>query len=214
MGNTPINAIDPDGGDIIFLNATKSVMEIGHAAILIGNDKDGWRYVSKNGTTKNWAGRFGLYGESIDPDLGNRGIDEENPNDFRGTGLTAKEVINIINRHYYDEHNTPENPEANEWYDRYVRIASTKEQDEKAYNAAVLQARAKYGVFGASCLDIPQDGLLNTGIKFKRAGDWNIFPNSWFTNFAFYNFGSFNAAPRPTRITNISIKPGTFTFPE
>ncbi len=48
--NIPVNAIDPDGEDIIILYDSNSVFGIGHSAVLIGNDKDGWRYISMNGT--------------------------------------------------------------------------------------------------------------------------------------------------------------------
>jgi RHS repeat-associated protein len=39
MGNSPLVIIDPDGGDIIILNATKAVGGKGHAAVLIGNNR-------------------------------------------------------------------------------------------------------------------------------------------------------------------------------
>ena len=43
----PINAIDRRGEDIIYLNDSRAVGGLGHAAVLIGNDTDGWRYVDK-----------------------------------------------------------------------------------------------------------------------------------------------------------------------
>ncbi len=47
--NNPINAIDPDGRDIIVLQDREGALGFGHTAILIGNDTDGWRYLSKDG---------------------------------------------------------------------------------------------------------------------------------------------------------------------
>ena len=47
--NNFVNVIDPDGRDIIVLMDPKSVIGFGHAAVLIGNEKDGWQYYSKDG---------------------------------------------------------------------------------------------------------------------------------------------------------------------
>jgi RHS repeat-associated protein len=205
MGNRPTVAIDPDGGNIIILNATKSVGRIGHTAILIGNDKDGWRYVSKNGTEKNLWTMGGLVGPSKDPDLGDIGYNPNTGkgNDFRGTGLTAKDVLAIVNKRYIKDPHT-----LGEWYDRQNKIETTTSQDENAYKVAVAQAKSQYDVCGASCIDVPQDALISTKINFKRAGDWNnsnIFPNSWFTNFSFSNFGSFFPVSRPSTVTSFEV---------
>ena len=47
--NNPIRYIDPDGRDIIVLHDRKGAGGFGHTAVLIGNDTDGWRYLSKDG---------------------------------------------------------------------------------------------------------------------------------------------------------------------
>lgn len=44
-----MNIIDPDGKDIIVLHDRKGAGGFGHTAILIGNETDGWRYLSKDG---------------------------------------------------------------------------------------------------------------------------------------------------------------------
>jgi RHS repeat-associated protein len=49
--NNPIMCKDVDGNDIIVLLAPKGANGNGHMGILIGNDKDGWTYMSKDGTT-------------------------------------------------------------------------------------------------------------------------------------------------------------------
>jgi len=52
VGNDPVNAVDPNGADIVFLNDPRrpGTYDQGHAAILIGNDSiTGWTYMSKNG---------------------------------------------------------------------------------------------------------------------------------------------------------------------
>lgn len=47
--SNPTNIIDPDGKDIIVLHDRKGAGGFGHTAVLIGNDIDGWRYLSKDG---------------------------------------------------------------------------------------------------------------------------------------------------------------------
>lgn len=49
VGNMPINAIDPDGRDIVVLSDPNGAHGAGHQAILIGNNKEGWTYISKDG---------------------------------------------------------------------------------------------------------------------------------------------------------------------
>ncbi len=51
--NNPMNAIDPDGKDVIVLNNPNGAEGFGHMAVLVGNDKDGWTYISKEGRDKN-----------------------------------------------------------------------------------------------------------------------------------------------------------------
>jgi hypothetical protein len=58
--NNPVNAIDPDGGDVIILRNTAGASKYGHQAILVGNTKDGWLYISKDGAAKSGA----TYGKS------------------------------------------------------------------------------------------------------------------------------------------------------
>ena len=60
VGNGPLNAIDPDGNDIIVLFASDAAGTAGHGAVLIGSEKEGWSLYSKNGTTQN----FGFKGPS------------------------------------------------------------------------------------------------------------------------------------------------------
>jgi RHS repeat-associated protein len=60
VANSPLIAKDPDGQDIIVLNAKAGAKGYGHHAVLIGNDKSGWLLYSKNGT----HGWFGTYGPS------------------------------------------------------------------------------------------------------------------------------------------------------
>jgi RHS repeat-associated protein len=157
MGNNPINAIDPDGGDIIYLNDSNAVLggTMGHAAVLIGNDKDGWRYLSMNGTGEGKVSS--PFGYSRYADLGNKKASKDKDgiwrgNDFRGTGLTANEVIKFVNKSNLMEQD--------HHYDRAIRIKTSGFEDRIAYKAARKQANMKwYGIFGSSCIDVPQAAL-------------------------------------------------------
>ncbi|QMU65475.1 MAG: hypothetical protein GKR88_15060 [Flavobacteriaceae bacterium] len=206
MGNNPILYGDPDGRDIIILNSSMAVGGLGHTATLIGNDKDGWRYVSKNGTENH-----GLFGSSYAPDLGDIAYDLNTGEgtDFRGTGFTATQVMRIVNKQYMDAHSDGES------YNNYIRVQTTKEQDELAYQAAYKEATEYYGVCGASCVDVPQNALMATGKEFTKPNFNNIFPNEWFINFGWHNnFRSYNKVPKPLRVVNIEFGEGTFSYPE
>ena len=179
MGNNPVNAIDPDGGDIIYLNDSKGVPLFGHAAVLIGNDKTGWRYLSMNGTGE---GRR-AYGDSMNADKGNATSSWDAKkgkwlgNDFRGTSLTAKQVMKAVNTSNINEsHN----------YDRAIRIRTSGFEDEIAYMAAYKQASAKkYNIFGSSCIDVPQAALAAVVASRLGAGQDIVFHKkdlSWFQN--------------------------------
>ena len=186
MGNNPITGIDPDGGDIIFLNDSKSVHGLGHAAVLIGNDKDGWRYLSMNGTSKNRGDAAKPVGDSYHADLG----DIKGQNDFRVTGFTAKKVMKIVN--------TSNKKIISHHYDRAVRIKTSAIEDEIAYQAAKKQARGKtYCLFRSSCIDVPQQAFLSVVNKrLNESGDYffrpspnamgfdGTIPNTWFHGFS------------------------------
>jgi RHS repeat-associated protein len=51
FANNPINVIDPDGADIIVLRNSAGAHGTGHSGILVGNNRDGWTYISKDGFT-------------------------------------------------------------------------------------------------------------------------------------------------------------------
>jgi hypothetical protein len=51
VANNPINNIDPDGRDIVALVDKEGARGAGHQAALIGNEKSGFFYVSKDGFT-------------------------------------------------------------------------------------------------------------------------------------------------------------------
>jgi len=49
-GNNPVRYIDPDGRDIVLLCDPDRGVGQSHNAVLVGNNRDGWHYFSKDGS--------------------------------------------------------------------------------------------------------------------------------------------------------------------
>ena len=69
-GNNPVKYTDPDGRDVILLNRSWGANfpggPYGHNAVLIGDDKNGWMYFSKDGLSTNNAIKFNTLQDFID----------------------------------------------------------------------------------------------------------------------------------------------------
>ncbi len=203
VSNNPINAIDPDGRDIIVLQAKNSVHGLGHAAVLIGNDIDGWKYVSKNGTTKDLYGRFGTKGPSINPNLGLQPYDPKigNGDDFTQSELSIYEIFDVINDKRRSE----------DKYTAYFRIKTTPEQDEQAILAAMGTAVTEYRLVGNSCVDVCQNAIKSTGIEFKEPSFLEPRPNLWIEKFQKYNWYNQETTPI-TRNKTATLEIGDLTI--
>ncbi|WP_294243956.1 RHS repeat-associated core domain-containing protein [uncultured Chryseobacterium sp.] len=130
--NDPINGIDPDGRDVIFLADSKAVPGAGHGAVIVGSEKDGWYYYSMNGTGEGSS----PYGDSKNPDIGTS----------LGRGLTPKQAMLAANKI---------NPAEQHHYDKFVTVKTTSEEDVKIKEAAAKAASAKkYKVIGQSCANV------------------------------------------------------------
>jgi RHS repeat-associated protein len=176
VSNNPLNGIDPDGRDIIFLNDKNAVniagVSMGHAAVIIGNATDGWFYYSLNGTGEGAS----PYGDSKNPDVGTK-IE----------GSTFNELV--INARTV-------NPLETHGYDRYVVLKTTPEEDKlmkiKAAEAASVN---KYIVFGQSCLDVQKaacNALLNERVgnnsstkRITMELNQMVIPNAWIKQLAY-----------------------------
>jgi len=172
VANNPLNGIDPDGRDIIFLNATSAVHGLGHGAVIIGNAKDGWFYYSLNGTAKD--GEQGqMYGDSQSPDVGRK---------LNYQGDNSSELANIANTA-----NTNETHK----YNKLIRLKTSPEEDKlmKAKAGAAASVK-KYVGIGQSCLDVQKEAFFaladsRFGWKeslFTQNSAKIMAPNLWFQN--------------------------------
>ena len=178
--NNPLKIIDPDGKDIVFLLDREAANGFGHAAVLIGNETSGWKYVSING-----IGGGNPWGKNRNPDSGTPIVDSNGKvvTDLKKAVLTA----NSINSNLKEHHS----------YDDYTRIATSTSEDKQALSAAMKTSNAKYyGVAGPgkSCIDVAQsafasvansrEGNNNLGMieatKEAIPGESDLIPKNWY----------------------------------
>jgi len=138
VGNMPLIAIDEDGKDIIFIIDKEKAEDNGHIAVLIGNETDGWNYVSLNGTGETPK----AYGEI-------KNSDDKKITTTDGAVITdpiqAILRANVIN------------PNEKHTYDAGKRIKTTKKEDAGAIIKAVeIASKEIYGIAGpgVSCIDV------------------------------------------------------------
>lgn len=133
--------------DIIVLFDTSGANNFGHTAVLIGDDSNGWRYYSKNGTESGSA-----WGSNYKPDLGT--------NVYSSLGS------------FLEEYKPRENKAYN--YNRFVHIETSSSEDILANQVAYQHANSSgYNIFGSSCIDIPQEVIK--AIYNKRYGTMGSF---------------------------------------
>ncbi|MBL1220590.1 RHS repeat-associated core domain-containing protein [Chryseobacterium sp. L7] len=150
------NLVNPN--DVIFLNDSKSVGGLGHAAVIIGNEKDGWYYYSLNGT----GGEKGrAYGDAIGADIGT-----PLGNISMGEAIKKANKINIGYKHNYDNN---------------LALISSPSEDkammEKASKAASVR---KYVLTAQDCLTVPM-AAFNELKRSRGAGGPQTakIPNAW-----------------------------------
>lgn len=143
---TLLTIIDPDGNDIIVLNDSNGAnfagINFGHMAVLIGNDKTGWIYVSKDGRAQS-----------------------TNPNDKGqdGTILTGgKSTQTIINSQKDESFKTLKGALGSDVlkrYDKAFQIETSADQDKTATGKAIGSAKSDYSVINNNCADVATDAL-------------------------------------------------------
>lgn len=137
--NNPINAIDPDGRDVIVLNNPNGASGYGHMAMLVGNDKTGWTFISKEGRNKEpWYSNELTGGPALTPLI------------QKFTSLDA----------FQQAQKTDKNLGG---YTQNVRLTATEQQDNAANTATTKAANSWYNVLQSNCADAVSDGLKAAG---------------------------------------------------
>ncbi|WP_343664790.1 DUF6443 domain-containing protein [Chryseobacterium mucoviscidosis] len=146
--------------DIIILFDTESVGGLGHAAVIIGSEKDGWYYYSLNGTGGD-KGR--AYGEAIGADIGT----------VLGK-ISAQDAINKANT---------VNPIYSHNYDKSIRLISSSAEDSKMkIEAAKAAGVGKYILTAQDCLTVPMAAFNKlTNMRGGIGSQTAKVPNGWAT---------------------------------
>ncbi len=179
--DNPVMLTDPDGKDFIVLNygytedpEDKKNHIVGHQAVLIGNDKDGWYYYS-------YDADYGVNGRSnkknvSDNDNFTAGVYFKSIEDF------AKSEHNTFKDDYddgegLDTSHKDKDGKIIQRYQRAYRIKTSKEADVKMKKAANTTFDKTYKLLINDCTAVPRNALRAGGLKdgeFSAAYPQNI----------------------------------------
>ena len=149
VANNPIKAIDSDGRDIIVLNNPNGASGYGHMGVLIGNDKTGWTFISKEGRDKTpWYSNM-LTG-----------------------GPAAKPVISAFKTKAAFDKARSEKGSEYKGYTQEVKFKTSEKQDKSAASATEKAAKSWYNVLFNNCADAVSKGLEAAGLDpgYKTVG--------------------------------------------
>ncbi|MDR6624334.1 RHS repeat-associated core domain-containing protein [Caulobacter segnis] len=144
VGNDPVNYADPTGTDVIALNDTfmsQYGIKMDHQALLVGDDRNGWTYFSKDGAVGG-----GLHGPS---DYKVVDFQTDTP-----SGRVPTKIKDILKDPLLDR------------YEDRVRRKTTPSQDEAMRKAARQEIVKDYDFIGCNCGDLVQKSLLAAGVPF------------------------------------------------
>jgi RHS repeat-associated protein len=159
MGNNPISGFDPDGGDVIILSAPQGAGGYGHAAMLVGNDQTGWKYISKDGT-----GGMG----------GAAGPPNQSTIDAVGSPTFAT-LQDFLGSRFNQDQDTPSASE----YHFGLQIETDEATDAMIIASAKKGALQAYDVFSDNCMQNCTRPLVEQGLLPGRFGNM-VRPNRTF----------------------------------
>ena len=154
VGNMPINAIDPNGKDIIVLNDLDGANGAGHQAVLIGDDVQGWTYVSKDGASE------GAYGKPMFVVLHFNNLKEftNSPHNFAVKEHTYHSIVGGGESATF-EYKLDENGNKIQRFDLATRFFTNPETDQESIDAAVAVAQENYCLGTSDCTDVPWSAM-------------------------------------------------------
>jgi RHS repeat-associated protein len=149
----PLNVIDPDGRDIIVLRNSNGAKRTGHGAVLIGNEIDGWSYISKDGYT---GSAFGSKPKYIVENFSSIEAFRNSPHNFvLADGTHSTEDGTAASSFNYKK---DANGNKVQRYDMGLYIGTTQEDgtstDAIAINAATKVAKEDYCLTMSDCSDV------------------------------------------------------------
>lgn len=175
FANNPLNVIDPDGRDIIVLRNSDGASGAGHGAILVGNNKDGWTYISKDGYT---GSAFGSKPKFVVQKFSSIEEFRNSPHNFvleGGTHSTAEgKEASFFNYKVDSDGNKIQR------YDKALYFGTTQADgsstDAATIDAATNSAQSNYCLANGDCSDVITDGLKvskdNKGNQIKSGETW------------------------------------------
>jgi hypothetical protein len=182
VANNPINAIDPDGRDIVVLSygAQRRGHKYGHNAILVGSDKKGWTYFSLDGDGPYEYGD----GQINDGYTISKGGEYKTLKDF------AQSEFNTFKEDYDDGEgfrNSERDSNGNliQRYEKAFQITTTEEQDTKMFKTATEVTEKDYDLFNNRCTNNVNETLKSGD---QKSGD-AFWPSTNFRNIEENNKG-------------------------
>jgi RHS repeat-associated protein len=165
VANSPINAIDPDGKDVVFLIAKEGAGGMGHMAVLIQDEKGQWYYVTQGGNI---------------PD--NTSLPSVISGNFEGgysiTPLNTTDIEVAVEMAKGDVNNSP--------YTETLQLKTRKSQDKQIYkNTLKLEndfnttGKEKYQLILNNCVDAVQK-TIQRKTKINLPLDTDPRPNKYF----------------------------------
>ncbi|MCB9234797.1 MAG: hypothetical protein H6581_24300 [Bacteroidia bacterium] len=152
----PIRNFDPNGNDVIVLGNSKGAGGLGHQAVLIGDAKRGWIYISKDGAEKSGGAsgrsRFTIMAFKSLDDFKNSAHNFETVDGVNHSNVGGGENENM-------EFKLDENGNKIQRYDQAFFIDTNDKKEELAILVGLKKAKENY-IFGLNdCSHVPKEVL-------------------------------------------------------
>ncbi len=159
--DNPLRFVDPDGmgvNDVIVLGNSKGASGAGHQAVLVGDEKRGWIYISKDGAAKSGGAQgesryVAKYFKSVD-DFKNSSHNFETANGVNHSNVGGGENKNMVFK-------LDENGNKVQRYDQAYLIETDGSKENIAVSAGLKTAQQDYTLSVNDCSAVPRV-VLNT----------------------------------------------------